>query len=219
MKILNQILLLIEILICLILLSGQTIAFGHGEADFFYFCLFYLGITIHLIWTIFSTAKNKNFTLTLIIFSILTLSIISKATIFRGTKFPWDGDIFVNHGRLKPNTGNNITYTIISTFRSRDSTIVINLPDPEKKYLSTLLVSDPECTGCNDCVIESGKVKIPDTLKRFMNDTLGNDIILLEGKSPYDIQDEAYVSYKIKGQITGIKDGKIVFYVSDWTRR
>ena len=219
MKTLNFALLLFEILTCVIILSGHNIAFGHGGTDFFYFCLFYLSVTVHFVLTIRSTIRHKTIKLQLIIFSLLTLFIISKATIFRGSEFPWDGDIFVNHGRQKPNKGNNIIYTVTSTFENKDSTIILNLPDPDKKYLTTLWVSDPECTGCNDCVIDSGKLLVPDTLRKFINDPISNDVLLLEGKSPYDIQGEPYIRYKITGQVTGVKDGRLVFYVSDWTRR
>jgi hypothetical protein len=219
MKTLNFALLFLEILICLVILSGHKIAFGHGETDFFYFCLFYLSVIGHFVLTISSTIRHQTVKLQLIIFSLLTLFILSKATIFRGAEFPWDGDIFVNHGRQKPNKGNNIIYTVTSIFENKDSIIILNLPDPDKKYLTTLWVSDPECTGCNDCVIDSGKLLVPDTLKKFINDPISNNVLLLEGKSPYDIQGEPYISYKITGQVTGVKEGRLVFYVSDWTRR
>ena len=219
MKTLNFALLLFEILTCVLILTGHNIAFGHGGPDFFYFCLFYLGVTAHFVWTIRSTIRHKTVKLQLIIFSVLTLFILLKATIFRGSEFPWDGDIFVNHGRHKPNKGNNIIYTVTSTFENKDSTIILNLPDPDKKYLTTLWVSDPECTGCNDCVIDSGKLLVPDTLKKFIKDPISSDVLLLEGKSPYNIQGEPYIRYKITGQVTGVRDGRIVFYVSDWTRR
>ncbi len=219
MKTLNFALLLFEILTCVVILSGHKIAFGHGETDFFYFCFFYLSVTVHFVWTIRSTARHKAVKPQLIIFSLLTLYILSEATVFRGSEFPWDGDIFVNHGRQKPNKGNSIIYTVTSTFENKDSTIILDLPDPGKKYLTTLWVSDPECTGCNDCVIDSGKLLVPDTLKKFINDPIGNYVLLLKGKSPYDIQGEPYIHYKITGQVTGVKDGRLVFYVSDWIRR
>jgi len=219
MKILNLTILFFEILVCALILSGHRIAFGHGESDLFYFCLLYLIVTVHLIWTIVSTFKNETLKLQSIIFAVLTLFILSKATLFRGSNFPWDGEVFVNHGRLKPNNGSNIIYTVTTTFANKDSTLVLNVPDPGKKFLTTLWVSDPECTGCNDCVIDSGKLLIPDTLRRFLNDPIANDILFLEGKSPYNIQGEPYISYKIVGQVTGVRGGRLVFYVSDWTRR
>ena len=127
MKTLNFALLLFEILGCVVILSGHNIEFGHGGTDFFYFCLFYFGVIVHFVWTICSTIRHKIVKLQLIIFSLLTLFILSKATIFRGSEFPWDGDIFVNHGRQKPNKGNNIIYTVTSTLENKVSRPKISL--------------------------------------------------------------------------------------------
>ena len=219
MKIINTALLVIELLICLTLSLGYKISFGNGGMDIVYFGLFFAGVFIHLVWTIRATKKGGAFTLPVIIFSLLIIFILLKASFLRGSEFHWDGDIFVNHGRLKPSEGNSITYSVIADIDKKGPVYKINLPDPQKKYLTTIWVSDPECTGCNDCVIDSGKLLIPDTLKRFVNDPIDRNIIFLEGKSPYEIQGEPYVRYQLKGQVIGVKEGRVVFYVSEWRRR
>jgi hypothetical protein len=218
-KKLNSILLIFEIFICILTLSGQRIGFGHGAMDFFFLSLFYIAVFIHLAWTIIAILKQKSFTISVIVFTILTLLVLSKATFFRGSTFPWDGDLFVNHGKIKPNRGTRIFYRIISSFANKDSTLILNLPDPGKRYWTTLYVSDPECTDCNDCVMDSGALLIPDTLNFFIKHPISKGVLLLEGKSPYKIEAEPYIRYKIAGQIIGVQHGKFVFYVSDWERR
>lgn len=218
MKTVNIAILFFELLVCVIILTGHQIAFGQGASDFYYFSLFYLGVAIHSVWTVALLVGKKTFKAPSIIFSILTIFFLLKATIFRGSKIPWDGEVFVNHGRQKPNIGGNIIYTITDFSEGKNSSIILSLPNPDKKYLTTLWVSDPECTGCNDCRIDSGTLLIPDTLRQFLNDPVGSDILLLEGKSPYRIQSEPYIPYKISGQVVGVRHGRLVFYVSDWTR-
>ena len=83
MKIFEVILLFFEILSCAIIVSRHNNAFGQGKNDFFYFCLFYLSVTVHFEWSIYSTVRLKTFKLQVIIFSVLTLFFLSKATIFR----------------------------------------------------------------------------------------------------------------------------------------
>ena len=219
MKTINTTLLLIEFLFCLTLFSGYKISFGHGGADDLISGFFCLAVITHFIWTIKIIKKRKDFRLPVVIFSVLTMFILLKASFLRGQEFPWDGDIIVNYGRPKPNFDNQITYSIATSVGQKDTVYKVNLPDPGKKYLTTLWVSDPECTGCNDCIIDSGKLIIPDTLKKFWSDPISSDVIFLDGKSPYQIEGEPYIRYQLKGQVTGIKEGRVVFYVSEWTRR
>lgn len=215
MGIINTFLLLLELLICLIPFTDYKISFGNGEGDFLIFSVIYIGVVIHLFWTIRLIRKKANCTLPVQIFSLFTIFILLKATFWRGPEFPWDGDVIVNKGSIKPDTGNQISYSVIIHTGEKDSVEKINLPDPGNKYLTTLWVSDPECTGCNDCMVDSGKLMIPDTLK---NDVHPDDIIFLSGKSPYRIQGAPYVRYRIKGQVMGVKAGRAVFYVSEWKR-
>jgi hypothetical protein len=220
MKIANTSLLLFEFLFCAFLFSGKEIAFGYGERDFWFFGFIYLWVIVHLVWTFRIVQKSKNYRFPVIISKMVIFFILLKASFLRGAEFPWDGDLIVNQGRLKPDLGNNITYTVTKSNRQKDTIIKINVPDPKNKYLTTLWVSDPECTGCNDCMLDSGKILIPDTLKDFgISSSNFGDILLLEGKSPYEIQGEPYVSYKIKGQAIGVREGKVIFYVSEWSRR
>ena len=218
-KKLNIVLLLCELAICIVMLCGYTITFGHGQWDVVFFGLFYIGVAIHLVWTIRLVIKKQPVKRPAIIFLSFTIFILLKVSFLRGSQFPWDGDLIVNHGRLKPNYGNAVIYSVVTSIGQKDSMYKITMPDPGKRYLTTLWVSDPECTGCDDCMIDSGRVLIPDTLKRYVNDPISSDIIFLGGKSPYQIQDVPYRRYRLKGQVIGVRNGRLVFYVYEWAQR
>lgn len=216
MKIANLILITSELLLCIIFIFGDYFAFGNGQDDIVYYFLMVCSLVIHLVFTIILLIKRKSLKILTYIFSLTTLFFLLKASFFRGPDFPWDGDIIVNHGRLKPNKDNKITYKVKTNTDKygQDSLVFENIDS--YKYNSTLWGSDPECTECEDCVIDSGKVIIPDTLKKFMN-PIYNGVLLLEGKSPYKIQGKPYAKYKIQGQVIGVNNGKLIFYVSYWS--
>ena len=109
-------------------------------------------------------------------------------------------------------------YHVTVRQNQRDSTFTINPTDPTEKYFTELWVSDPECTECRDCYVDSGQIKIPTELKEFIDKEWQKDFYLT-CNNPYDIEKEAYVKYILKGQITGAKHGRPVFCVTEWKRQ
>ncbi len=83
--------------------------------------------------------------------------------------------------------------------------------------MTELWVSDPECTECKDCYVDSGQIKMPAVLKQY-NTKWDRDFILT-CNNPYDIEKEAYISYIIKGRVIGVKWGYPVFCVTEWKRQ
>ncbi len=113
------------------------------------------------------------------------------------------------------------TYTVTVRINSKDSTFKIKTQDLKEKFMTELWVSDPECTECKDCFVDSGDVKIPEVLKQYVKrdeSTWGKDLILT-CKNPYKIENTFYVNYKIIGHVTGIYCGYLLFCVDKWKRR
>jgi hypothetical protein len=117
---------------------------------------------------------------------------------------------------LTPET--KLVYNVTVRQNQKDSIFTINSADSTEKYLTELWVSDPECTECKDCYVDSGKIKIPTELKQYIKDEWLKDFFLI-CNNPYDIEKEAYVKYIIKGQVTGAKHGRPVFCVTEWKRQ
>jgi len=118
-------------------------------------------------------------------------------------------------------TKNNVsTYTVTVRINSKDSTFKIKTQDLKEKYMTELWVSDPECTECKDCYVDSGEVKIPEALKQYIRKdetTWGKDLILT-CKNPYHIENTSNVSYKISGHVISVKYGYLIFCVDKWMR-
>lgn len=97
LKILNQIILWILIVLCILTLSG-LFNFGHGLGNIFFFPPIILATVVHFFVTRILTRKsNNNYWLLIIsICTLICIGIIYKATIGRGPEFSWNGEIFSN---------------------------------------------------------------------------------------------------------------------------
>lgn len=96
LRILNWVVLCIEILICAGCLKS-VIAFGHGLGDLYYYGLALLVTIIHFICTIMIRKINHPAVLLtpLLIFATTTTLICLKATVWRGPEYSWkNGRIF-----------------------------------------------------------------------------------------------------------------------------
>lgn len=93
-KLANWTILFLQTLILTIGLFLRHIAFGWGLGDIFWYILIIIALVTHLILTlIFKNKLNRLRTLT-VIFSIFTVFICLRATIWRGSEYSWNGDIF-----------------------------------------------------------------------------------------------------------------------------
>lgn len=110
----------------------------------------------------------------------------------------------------------NQEYNVTIRVNQKDSTFVIHTTVATDKYMTELLVSDPECTECKDCYVNSGEIKIPEVLKPYVK---WDKELFLTCKNPYEIERTHYVKYKLKGKVMGVKNGYLLFCVSEWERR
>jgi len=107
-------------------------------------------------------------------------------------------------------------YKVTVRKNSKDSTFILNSTDSAEKYMTELWVSDPECTECKDCYVDSGEIKIPEVLKQYIE---WDKDLLLTCKNPYEIENTYYVNYKLKGHVIGVKRGYLLFCVTEWKRQ
>lgn len=94
-KILNLIILFTLVLICIVGTFYKQIAFGAGLGDIFFHALLYFATVLHLIFTIRSSNKGlKRHLFLTISFLTFTILIILQATIWRGSEYKWNGELF-----------------------------------------------------------------------------------------------------------------------------
>lgn len=87
--------LLIEIIILILFLLSNLLGFttyGHGLGDIYYIISYIL--IILLIGCIYIFTKKLK--LTLLLYLILIIAILLKATIYRGSEYIWNGNLFLN---------------------------------------------------------------------------------------------------------------------------
>ncbi|MCD1117713.1 hypothetical protein [Chryseobacterium turcicum] len=73
----------------------KHISFGKGLGDMLGYCILYVTTITHLIITIIFRKKgNSIHAVFSLIFFIQTLIICLKATAWRGSEYPWNGNIF-----------------------------------------------------------------------------------------------------------------------------
>lgn len=95
-KIINWLILYIQVLISIIGLSGHLV-FGKGLGDIFLWLIIIIAIIMHLTLTLVYKNKTNIIIVLSIIFSIFTLYISLKATIWRDIEYTWNGKIFYNY--------------------------------------------------------------------------------------------------------------------------
>lgn len=94
-KTINQVLLGILLLICIIVTFFKSISFGHGLGDIVGYIALYLGTLVHLILTLALRNKDTAAHIALfLIFSTFIVIIALEATIYRGPEYRWNGNIF-----------------------------------------------------------------------------------------------------------------------------
>ena len=106
--------------------------------------------------------------------------------------------------------------TVTIRENQKDSTFILHSSDSKEKYMTELWVSDPECTECKDCYVDSGEIKIPEVLKQYVE---WDKDLVLTCKNPYEIEKTYYVKYRLKGHVTGVKRGYLLFCVTEWERQ
>jgi hypothetical protein len=97
-RVLNVFLLLFLIFLCIGGLWGWQIAFGHGLGDLSCYIVLWLLAVAHLAVLIRNwKTKSRKYITVLIFFSLTTLLICLKATIWRGPEYSWSNrKIFYN---------------------------------------------------------------------------------------------------------------------------
>ena len=94
-KIINWIVLAIQILIAGLGTFYKHISFGVGLGDLFWYIGIYGFFILHLILTISSKRKETHRFVFLSIFFFFTTTLIClKATIWRGVEYRWNGKVF-----------------------------------------------------------------------------------------------------------------------------
>ena len=97
-KIANWIILGVQGTICLLGTFYKHIAFGWGLGDLLWYGIMYVLFIIQLILTIRKLKQNSQGYLPLVlIFTITTIYICLRATIWRGVEYRWNGELFYNH--------------------------------------------------------------------------------------------------------------------------
>ena len=97
-KIANWIILGVQGTICLLGTFYKHIAFGWGLGDLLWYGIMYILFIIQLILTIRKLKQNSQGYLPLVlIFTITTIYICLRATIWRGVEYRWNGELFYNH--------------------------------------------------------------------------------------------------------------------------
>jgi len=97
-KIANWIILGGQGTICLLGTFYKHIAFGWGLGDLLWYGIMYILLITHLILTIrMRKQKSQNYLPLVLIFTITTIYICLRATIWRGAEYRWNGELFYNN--------------------------------------------------------------------------------------------------------------------------
>ena len=97
-KIANWIILGVQGTICLLGTFYKHIAFGWGLGDLLWYGIMYILFITQLILTIRKLKQNSQGYLPLVlIFTITTIFICLRATIWRGVEYRWNGELFYIH--------------------------------------------------------------------------------------------------------------------------
>jgi hypothetical protein len=211
LKALNTTILVVGIFLCLGGFIGFQIAFGHGLGDIVYYAILFPVTIIHLIWTI-RIRKATHWAIFLIpltIFSLTTLLFCLKATIWRGPEYSWDnGNLFYSNG------GTDYAETqMMYEITIADKTDYVSVSDPKEKYESELKVT-VDTQSREVAFIDSGVVVRPDTLMRYMHH-VDDKKIIIEGRNPFTSDSALQTAYLV-GQVSGVRNNKIIFYISSW---
>lgn len=202
-KILNLIVLGLLIAICLLGTFYKHISFGLGLGDIMGYLVLYIGTITHLILTINSRNKGINRHLFLVsIFSIFTISIALKATIWRGHEYQWNGSVF---------------------YLPCPTNIKIDNQNIQKKLLIQMCSMDyySKFRGVWDgqkMTIIDGEIRIPGELEKYVKRPISvveiepefwekfeNDIIIKEYRFDKDTLKVKEI-YNLKGEIMEIRN-------------
>ena len=210
LKSFNTTILAIEIFLCVGGFIGFQVSFGHGLGDILYYAFLYPLTLVHFIWTIkIRKAPKTKFITPLIIFLITTIYFSLEATIWRGPENPWgNGNFFYSKG-----DESYVETQMMYDITNAGKTDYISVSDPGEKYV-TELKTTVDLQNKELVFIDSGAIIKPDTLKRFTQN-IDNKIIFIEGKNPFKNDSSLHTIY-LKGQVSGIRDNRIVFYVRSW---
>jgi len=93
---LNALLIAVELFLCTGTLFGLHVTFGNGLGDILYFALLYVITLAHLVFTWEYRRANAGVLMGLLFwFSISSLLFSLKATVWRGSEYPWtNGHLF-----------------------------------------------------------------------------------------------------------------------------
>jgi hypothetical protein len=96
LRLVNSIVIIIELFLCGGGVLGFPIVFGHGQGDLYIFAALYLCVIAHILLTIrFRRAETPRFLALVILFAITTILFSLKATVWRGPEYPWsNGKVF-----------------------------------------------------------------------------------------------------------------------------
>jgi len=84
----------VQLLICLLGTFYKHISFGHGIGDILFYILMYVILIVYFILIFKWGKKPKRLLFLLILSLIVTIYIMLEATFFRGSEYPWNGNIF-----------------------------------------------------------------------------------------------------------------------------
>ena len=98
-KIVNNTILGLLIVLCLIGTFYKHISWGWGLGDIFAYGFLYLITAVHLVITLIKNTNDATTYRTLsIVFCLLTVFFCLKATIWRGIEYKWNGKLFYEPG-------------------------------------------------------------------------------------------------------------------------
>lgn len=208
LKTINTILLIFEAFLCVGGFIGFQITFGHGLGDLLDFAFLYALTITHIVWTIrIRKSNSKSFILPICIFFLTTALFSLKATIWRGGEYSWENrKLFYGHNE----DVNSVTTQLMYEITINGKTEYISLDDPKKQFVVTLKVSKGRDNN-QIANVDSGKLLLPDTLKK-LSKNVDYNLLLLQGQNPFE-KDSTLKTTIITGQIVGIKESKFIFFV------
>lgn len=96
LRLINSILIIIELFLCGGGVLGFPVVFGHGQGDLYIFAALYLCVIMHILLSIrFRHGQTQRLLMLIIVFAVTTMLFSLKATIWRGPEYPWsNGNVF-----------------------------------------------------------------------------------------------------------------------------
>ena len=200
-SILNFIVLGLLLLIWVIAIFFERIAFGGGGGDVFYWFAFFVATIIHLLLTLIFEMKKQGAILQIVLHIILTVTFstvlvlfVLQATIWRGGEYRWNGKIFFDSCWTVINIENNDTEKIVITKMCKNQY--------ESQFVGTW--------DGKQMTIKEGEIQIPKRLEKHIKRPIAKvEITPLYHEFNKDSL-KINQDYNLSGEVSAVRDYKPV---------